>query len=165
MNKRPAPVPKEQSGQWVYIIGYGKSGLVKIGTTTRPKQRVASLQATSIENLEVLAHFPGGRKLERQLHELFAEQRVWNEFFRHDELLGSFLRNIEFTSLPDAIAHIEEQKAWLRRPESERRAIERMHREAKRRATIIPIYPHDWNDARLEANRQKQRERVGGGAA
>src|SRR5262245_23884518 len=45
---KPAPVPKENaSGRWVYIIGYGESGLVKIGTTTRPKQRIANLRATA----------------------------------------------------------------------------------------------------------------------
>jgi hypothetical protein len=65
---------------------------------------------------------------------------------------------VKHRQLPDAIAYVEELKAWFQRPESERRAIERKRREAERRATIIPVYPHDWNDARLEANRQKQME-------
>jgi Meiotically Up-regulated Gene 113 (MUG113) protein len=80
---RPAAaIPKENvPGHWVYIITYGDRGLVKIGTTTRPKQRLAALQATSPTSLKVLAHFPGGRALERRLHVLFAEQRAWNEFF------------------------------------------------------------------------------------
>jgi hypothetical protein len=89
---------------------------------------------------------------------LFAEQRVLNEFFRREDLLESFLRKIEFKSLPDAIADIEAQKAWLRRPKDERAAIERKRAATERKRGLVPIYPDDWNEARLEANRQKQRE-------
>ena len=155
------------SGQWVYIIAYGKRQFVKIGTTTKPKQRLANLRATSTEELHVLATFPGGREFERRLHELFAEQRARNEFFRRDELLDTFLRNIEFKSLSDAVAHIKEQKAWLRRPEIERTeiereyaAIERKRRAIERKRGLVPIYPDEWNEARLEANRKRERERA-----
>jgi hypothetical protein len=164
---KSVPVQKENvSGQWMYIIAYGKRDLVKIGTTTtRLRKRLAALQATSAEPLRVLATFPGGHKVERQLHELFAKQRVWNEFFRRDELIDLFLTDIEFKSLPDVIAHIEVQKAWLQRPERERRAIERKRAAIERKRGLVPIYPYEWNEARLEAGRKKRHpdRGIGGG--
>lgn len=66
----------------VYYIRYADR--VKIGTTWRPRQRLATLW-----HEELLAFEPGGRAVEQERHRRFAALRVGGEWFRADaELLA-----------------------------------------------------------------------------
>jgi hypothetical protein len=135
----------------IYIVEATRRNIVKIGFSKNVKKRIADLQSASVDAWSLRAVFPGGRDLERRLHALFAELRIRNEFFHFDALISSFLDIAEYKSLAVAIEHVERWNAWSRKPRDERMAIERK----RRRATTIPIYPHDWNEARLEVNRRK----------
>ncbi|MGW6941402.1 GIY-YIG nuclease family protein [Streptomyces xanthophaeus] len=66
---------------YVYVIGSAGSTRVKIGTSVSPEKRLKELQTGNPDRLEVLWHTPGGRELEAQLHQVFAEYRGEGEWF------------------------------------------------------------------------------------
>lgn len=66
-------------GSSVYFAACGER--VKIGWSTKVSTRIAQLQTGSPDPIRLLATTPGGRKLERQLHERFAAARVAGEWF------------------------------------------------------------------------------------
>lgn len=63
-----------------YFIG-GDEGLIKIGFSYNPQERLKSLQLGSPITLRVLATAPGGAARERAYHEQFAAMRVRGEWF------------------------------------------------------------------------------------
>lgn len=65
----------------VYVIGADGSPAVKIGTSTNPARRLASMQTSTPFALSLLATFDGGHELEQALHREFADQRVRREWF------------------------------------------------------------------------------------
>ncbi|MCX4967057.1 GIY-YIG nuclease family protein [Streptomyces sp. NBC_00654] len=66
---------------YVYVIGSAGSSRVKIGTSVCPEKRLKELQTGNPDRLDVLWYTPGGRELEAQLHQAFADQRVEGEWF------------------------------------------------------------------------------------
>lgn len=62
---------------------------IKIGTSSRPAQRLAA-----IWHQELLAFERGGRTLERQRHEQFADLREGGEWFRADPILLAHIASI-----------------------------------------------------------------------
>lgn len=64
----------------VYYIRYADR--VKIGTSARPRQRLATLR-----HEELLAFERGGRAVEQERHRQFADLRLGGEWFRADEVL------------------------------------------------------------------------------
>ncbi|WP_435059538.1 GIY-YIG nuclease family protein [Streptomyces sp. bgisy060] len=65
----------------VYVVGGEGLASVKIGTSTRPEQRISQLQTGLPITLTILATFPGDARLERALHEHFAPYRTRGEWF------------------------------------------------------------------------------------
>jgi hypothetical protein len=66
----------------VYFIQAGK-GPIKIGYTAKPpRQRLAALQSTNAERLELLAVIPGNRALEQRMHYVFKKGRILGEWFK-----------------------------------------------------------------------------------
>lgn len=65
----------------VYYIEAATLGLIKIGTTTNIKNRLADLQMTSPANLRVLYTCTGNRTLEATLHRRFWQHRSHGEWF------------------------------------------------------------------------------------
>lgn len=76
----------------VYYIRYDRR--VKIGTSRRPRQRLAS-----IRHEELLAFERGGRDVEQARHLEFAECREGGEWFTLIPGLGSHIRGLQ--TLPD----------------------------------------------------------------
>jgi len=68
----------------VYFIRSGPApdGLIKIGATWDPHQRLRDLQVGSSEQLTLLAVMPGDTATEAHLHRAFAHPRVRGEWFR-----------------------------------------------------------------------------------
>lgn len=78
--------------QFVYFIG-AASGPIKIGMALRPKQRMADLQTSHHEKLELLATCGGGPQQERAYHQQFQSSRLHGEWFeRTSELLAEIDR-------------------------------------------------------------------------
>jgi hypothetical protein len=143
----------------VYFIEIGRRA-IKIGFSTNLEKRLADLQRGTLEALSVLATFPGGRDLDRKFHVLFACSKIRNEFFRDDGLISDFLRIAKDRSFTSAVEHVERMNNWFAKPKAERRAIlHEQQREERHKAIaakrIITIYPKDWNEARLAANRMR----------
>lgn len=85
---RPEPVPEPLEMPQLSNVYYMRLGnRVKIGFTTRLKQRLAELNAE-----ELLATEPGDRRLEHKRHEQFRDLRTTGEWFR---LEGALIRHID----------------------------------------------------------------------
>lgn len=83
------PRPKISKESFVYFFQRSDKA-IKIGTSTSPTQRLATLQTAS-GPLEVLAMIPGDRNAERRLHRKFAEWRIHGEWFEPSEELLEFI--------------------------------------------------------------------------
>ncbi len=73
----------------VYFIRAGDR--VKIGMTASLPGRVDQLQVSTQEKLEILLVVPGGRAEEKQVHALFAADRVRGEWFTLSPALDAFI--------------------------------------------------------------------------
>jgi hypothetical protein len=94
---------------WVYFIRSGEAGLIKIGTATNLRSRLASLQTGSPESLFLLGKVEVTRTdalaSEHELHNLFRRSRVRGEWFRPTPELLLLLERLSFCDeLGDAIA-------------------------------------------------------------
>lgn len=65
----------------VYFITAREVGKVKIGCAFNPAQRLAHMQTMSPCDLVWEAVLPGAYEQERELHKLFADERVRGEWF------------------------------------------------------------------------------------
>ena len=73
---------------FVYFIRQvGGIGPIKIGYSARPKERLSKLQDWSPVPLEVVLTIPGDHKLERNIHECFADLHSHKEWFRAEHRL------------------------------------------------------------------------------
>ena len=106
--------------QFVYFISDGDA--IKIGLSKTPKGRLRTLQTGHPRELVLLASLEGSRRLEREIHERFANLRLRGEWFRDDGEIRKWLR-----SSPNATLTREQSErpnATLTREQSERRADE-----------------------------------------
>jgi len=81
--------PPYQERPVVYFVQAGD--LIKIGTSTSLPSRLETLRTSNGGVLEVLLVVPGNRTQERQVHALFATERVRGEWFRPSERLLAFI--------------------------------------------------------------------------
>ncbi|WP_036405291.1 GIY-YIG nuclease family protein [Microbispora rosea] len=78
-----------------------RHGFVKIGTTSDLRSRIASLNrgdsaipGMTVSPVNLLAVMPGGRPVERAIHQTFAKLRFDGEWFLFDEPLVGFVRSV-----------------------------------------------------------------------
>lgn len=71
---------------FVYFAA-GPNTPIKIGFSTSPESRVASLQTSHWERLEILACTPGTLELEASYHSRFQRLRLSGEWFRRSRLI------------------------------------------------------------------------------
>lgn len=67
--------------EYVYLMGLPESPIVKIGRSNNPKRRLYQVQEDVGIPLEVMWTHPGGKEMERGLHQHFAEYRRHGEWF------------------------------------------------------------------------------------
>ena len=70
---------------YVYFIQAGY-GAIKVGMAKNPEKRLADMQVSSSKPLRIVAKFPmpdreRARCLEKELHGLFADERIRGEWF------------------------------------------------------------------------------------
>jgi hypothetical protein len=75
---------------WVYFIKRS-NGLIKIGYSTNVDSRFRSLQNQAGERMQLLGKAPGGRVLEKELHDLFKDLREIGEWFRTSPRLERYI--------------------------------------------------------------------------
>jgi len=63
----------------VYFVSGG--GLVKIGCSENPLERIRALKTGSSDKLRLIGVIPGGRKKERELHARFIDKKDHGEWF------------------------------------------------------------------------------------
>lgn len=85
-------IPKFQITGRVYFIQGGD--LIKIGYAKSPQKRLDNLKTGCAFELTLLASMPGSVKLERHIHERFADLRHLREWFRVDPKLTRFIREV-----------------------------------------------------------------------
>jgi hypothetical protein len=66
----------------VYLIRNATSGLVKIGHSINPAQRLSGIQTSCSDHIYIERLLLGGRKEEKMLHKKFADRRQRGEWFR-----------------------------------------------------------------------------------
>jgi hypothetical protein len=103
----------------IYVIGAPEisPGRVKIGVTGGdPYARMKDLQTGSPVRLELLHQEPGGREVERALHQVFTRYRLHREWFEFGELdpVAELRAAMGSSAVSDA------QPAWTTDPDPER---------------------------------------------
>ncbi|GAI98866.1 unnamed protein product, partial [marine sediment metagenome] len=88
------PTPQGVLFKPVYFILDKESEAVKIGVADSPEARLNSLQAATPHKLTLIKVIEGGSlKLEKELHQMFAESSLNNEWFRITPKLQSYLES------------------------------------------------------------------------
>lgn len=79
--KPSSSLPVQGRNEQVYVIRDRKTRHVKIGISVDPRKRLSSLRTGSPTGMDLLWTSPGGRMLERYLHERFSAHRIRGEWF------------------------------------------------------------------------------------
>jgi hypothetical protein len=78
----------------VYFIGSTELGAVKIGAAKNPHKRLESLQTSSPYELTLYLVIQNANEIkEKQLHELFKEDRLKGEWFKLSDNMIYYLSN------------------------------------------------------------------------
>ena len=85
----------------VYVIQAGDSGPVKIGLAHDVMKRVYTLQTAHHATLRLLRVFPGGKRVERELHQRFRSAHIRGEWFALSAEDVAAITSVE-TSEPNA---------------------------------------------------------------
>lgn len=88
------PQAKSVDRTSVYFIQDGHSGAVKIGVARYPQNRMRELQVGASAQLRLIATVPGGRMLERKLHDDFRHLRIRGEWFLNAPELRSAIKEL-----------------------------------------------------------------------
>ena len=81
--------------EWVYFVRGETTGHIKIGYSTDCANRIVQLQNGAPERLVMICTTHGDRRLEKQLHERFAKDRVHGEWFAPSAELLDFIDEIQ----------------------------------------------------------------------
>jgi hypothetical protein len=94
--KSPEESPEQSRSvrAFVYVIGDGWDGPVKIGISARPGNRLRALQTSSPHKLRVLVKFLGTQKDEATLHRPFAAYRMEGEWFQRSKPINDFIADV-----------------------------------------------------------------------
>jgi len=96
VNKPPAELGTESTNRqndiksFVYFLRFGNSK-VKIGTCLNVKSRMQSLRSGIPGKARVYYVTPGGYALERELHKLFAADRITGEWFMYSKAIHDWI--------------------------------------------------------------------------
>lgn len=87
---------KPTSQECVYVVGPKNARFVKIGRSTNPRRRFATLQTGYPEELYVYAvFFTKNIQLEQDLHKRFANYRSYGEWFHADGAVADWLETFD----------------------------------------------------------------------
>lgn len=94
---------------WIYYIGSGASGPIKIGWASNPWRRLNELQTGNPEELQMLALEPGVVAMEALRHTMFAADRLRGEWFAPSEALARWIAQVRWMSKTDVIVAFPER--------------------------------------------------------
>lgn len=84
----------------VYYVHAPETGLVKIGFAEQPFSRLSKMQVDSPTRLILVAVEDGGKAVERERHQQFAELRSRGEWFRHELKLAEHIASLPPLIMP-----------------------------------------------------------------
>jgi hypothetical protein len=76
----------------VYFVRQLPNGPIKIGTAADPEKRLLSIRTATAVSVDLLGYMPGGRALEKAIHQVFRQSRIRGEWFRQSPALTRFIR-------------------------------------------------------------------------
>jgi hypothetical protein len=77
----------------IYFIQQGENGAIKIGYTTNPEKRLKALATASPYRLHVRLVIEGSKKLEKDLHNKFAQWQLDGEWFEPCQEIMDFIES------------------------------------------------------------------------
>lgn len=83
--------PEASKQRMVYFVE--GNGFVKIGATNSISTRLHDLQVGCPFELKLVTTLPGGEKVERQLHDMFAKHRKRGEWFEFHQEIKDYIAN------------------------------------------------------------------------
>jgi hypothetical protein len=90
LEARIATDTKPKKGH-IYFIQQGENGAIKIGYSTDPEKRLRTLRTASPYPLQMRLVIEGGKKLEKELHDKFADCQLDGEWFEATDVLLRFM--------------------------------------------------------------------------
>jgi hypothetical protein len=87
-----------------------KGRYIKIGYTTNPRSRIASLQTATHGRVFFYYMTPGGRTLERELHEKFKHLRAKGEWFLYGKEIKDWIKEDEAQRRREVQAEIDHRR-------------------------------------------------------
>jgi hypothetical protein len=117
----------------LYFIRSGQ--YVKIGISEAPYRRIASIQTSNPDELEVLAVVEGGAQLEAEMHRRFAALHYRGEWFRDDTTIRQVIAGMQ--TLPPHNPHKPRNEAAVQQrkamPKDEPLTLDNWRFEIKRK--------------------------------
>ena len=95
LRKKKASEPEDAPGALSTYVYLAKAGdFAKIGFSRDPCRRVHMLQTANAGVLSLVSWVPGGRGLERHLHQYFVRHWERGEWFRWDPELPKYFKQL-----------------------------------------------------------------------
>jgi hypothetical protein len=92
----------------VYYARRAYDGLIKIGFTTRGPQRRVSALSRGFGLTELLTHHPGDRSVENNIHQMFAVDRAYGEWFYPSARLMRRIQSLVRGPLGDLVGELRQ---------------------------------------------------------
>lgn len=80
--------------EYVYFILNEDNGTIKIGYSSNPGKRLASLRVGNSSDLRIIGRVVGGAEIEAQFHRRFGSLRVSREWFRYEGELAEYIATL-----------------------------------------------------------------------
>jgi hypothetical protein len=86
---------KKNAKGFIYFIQGKCGGAIKIGFSIKPEERLKALQTGYPDTLLILSMVPGSEATERAIHKELEAFRMNGEWFRPDDHVISFIKNVQ----------------------------------------------------------------------
>lgn len=79
---------------FVYFVQMGRAGPIKIGYSTNPAARIASMQTSNARELVLIGSIPGDTAVERAIHRELSAYRLRGEWWRPEPAVMRYVRKL-----------------------------------------------------------------------
>ena len=121
----------------IYFIKMDQTDIVKIGYAHDPFKRLKSLQTGNPFKLSIFYTMDGDCRLEKDIHDLFLDYKMYGEWFKCHDLVVEFIEHIKINNdwppLEQCRMRQEAIQARLQRMPSKRREQERYNLQIEQR--------------------------------
>jgi hypothetical protein len=91
-----------------FIEAVDGRGLIKVGVSTKPMERLRSLRNSSPVDLRIAALVGGGAHVEHRFHYRYRDFHAWGEWFERHHLIESDIARINARTFdPECLARVD----------------------------------------------------------